>query len=75
MGCLLSASLRQAGRGLLSKRLMATSSPLSAAIGPDPSSTQAVPGSAQLDVEARKPSPNVSVLNVRASMARGKGSI
>lgn len=72
--CCLHSCTRQ-GEALLSRRLMAASSPLSAAIVPDPSSTQAVPGSAQLDVEARKSSPNVSVVNVRAGMARGKSSI
>lgn len=54
------------GEALLSKRLMALSSPLSAAVGPDPSSAQAVPGSTQPDREARKSPPSVSLVNTRA---------
>lgn len=45
---------------------MAASSPLSAAVGPDPSFARAAPGSAQPDMEARKSPPNVSLLNVEA---------
>lgn len=51
---------------LLSKRLMAASSPLSAAVGPDPTFAQAAPGSAQTDVEAQKSPPTVSLLSVEA---------
>lgn len=51
---------------LLSKRLMAASSPLSAAVGPDPSFVRAAPGSAQPDMEARKSPPSVSLLDVEA---------
>lgn len=52
---------------LLSKKLMAASSPLSTAVGPDPSFARAAPGSAQPDVEARKSPPSVSLLNVEAA--------
>lgn len=62
---------------MLSKRLMAASSPLSAAVGPDPSFARAAPGSAQPDVEARKSPPSVSLLNVAtaAGMAEEGGTI
>lgn len=63
--CCLHPCARQR-EALLSKRLMAASSPLSAAVGPDPSFTRAAPGSAQPDMEARKSPPSVSLLNVEA---------
>lgn len=53
---------------------MAASSPLSAAVGPDPSFARAAPGSAQPDVEARKSPPSVSLLSVEAAAGMaGKG--
>ncbi|NXD62705.1 TNIP1 protein, partial [Eolophus roseicapillus] len=60
------SKLRQKAEDLVkdNKMLIASSSledlVETGAIGPDPSSTQAVPGSAQPDVEARKSSPNGS---------------
>lgn len=65
------------GEALLSKRLMAASSPLSAAVGPDPSFARAAPGSAQPDVEAQKSPPTVSLLSVEAGagMAAEGGTV
>ncbi|XP_030903297.1 TNFAIP3-interacting protein 1 isoform X2 [Melopsittacus undulatus] len=59
------SKLRQKAEDLVKDNKMLIASSLedlveTGAIGPDPSSTQAVPGSAQPDVEARKPSPNGS---------------
>ncbi|KAM4653431.1 TNFAIP3-interacting protein 1 isoform 3-T7 [Amazona ochrocephala] len=59
------SKLRQKAEDLVKDNKMLIASSLedlveTGAIGPDPSSTQAVPGSAQLDVEARKSSPNGS---------------
>lgn len=58
------------------KRLMAMSSPFSAAVGPDPSSTRAAPDSTQPGTEARKSPPSVSLVNAKAGagMAGGRGS-
>ncbi|NXW08071.1 TNIP1 protein, partial [Fregetta grallaria] len=66
------SKLRQKAEDLVkdNKMLMASSSledlVETRAVGPDPSSTQAAPGSAQPDVEARKSPPSVSLVNVRA---------